>query len=68
MKDRHILDILDGKRFAELSAEEKTIVNRHAALCPDCGQAAGQPGFSSLLFRAAAENPAAEPPPFFRRK
>jgi hypothetical protein len=68
MKDRHITDILDGKRFAELSAEETALVAAHASGCADCERAVAAARLSSLMFKLQAGAPGPEPSVFFQAK
>lgn len=64
MKDEHILDILDEKAFAELSADDVQIIDAHVARCADCQRQYSAAKISSVLLRSNAEEIFA-PPPFF---
>lgn len=68
MKDRHILEILDGKSFAELSNDELKNVRTHCAGCSDCRQAYEAARVSAVLLDARAAIPAVEPSAFFQSK
>jgi hypothetical protein len=68
MKDTHILEILDDKRFAELGGDELKTIQTHAASCPDCHQAFEAARVSAGLLNARAAVPAAEPSAFFQSK
>jgi hypothetical protein len=68
MKDRHILEILDGKQFAALDGDELRTVQAHCAECADCRKAFGAARFSSELLMARASLPAPEPSAFFQSK
>jgi hypothetical protein len=68
MKDRHILEILDGKKFAELGGGELETIQAHAAGCSDCRQAFEAARVSAVLLTARAAVPAPEPSAFFHAK
>ena len=68
MKEKHILEILDGQKFAELAAGELKIIQAHAAVCRDCRQAFEAARVSGALLAARAELPALEPSAFFQSK
>jgi len=68
MKDRHILEILDEKNFAELSNDELTIFQAHSASCADCRQAFEAARISSALLNVRARAEAVEPSAFFQSK
>jgi hypothetical protein len=68
MKDRHILEILDGKKFAELGDDELATIQTHAAGCADCRRGFEAARFSAVLLAARAEIPAVEPSAFFQSK
>ncbi len=68
MNDKHILEILDGKRFTELSENELGSIQIHSAECSDCRQAFEAARVSSVLLNIRAEIPAVAPPPFFEAK
>lgn len=68
MKDRHILEILDEKRFDALKGDELKIVQAHCAACAVCRQAFEAARISSALLSAKAEIPAVEPSAFFQTK
>jgi hypothetical protein len=69
MKDRHILEILDEIRFAELRGAELESVLTHCAECAGCRQAFEAARISSALLAARAETaPAFEPNAFFQSK
>lgn len=68
MKDRHILEILDGKKFAELSRDELETFQTHSAGCPDCRQAFEAARVSAALLNIRAGVPAVEPSAFFQSK
>lgn len=68
MKDRHILEILDGKKFAELSNDELKNFQAHSASCSDCRQAYQAARVSAVLLNVRAEIPAVEPSAFFQSK
>jgi predicted anti-sigma-YlaC factor YlaD len=69
MKYTHITEILDGKRFAELDADDAALIDSHIAGCPDCREAFHAARISSVLLEARAlEIRDVEPPPFFQAK
>ena len=68
MKDRHILEILDGKKFTEIDGAERETVQAHAAGCADCRRALEAARVSAVLLTARAEVPAVEPSAFFQAK
>jgi predicted anti-sigma-YlaC factor YlaD len=68
MKDDHILDILDGKRFVELNAGELALINSHSAECAPCREAFTAARISFVLLKARAEAEAAKPSPFFHAR
>lgn len=68
MNDKHILEILDGKQFAEFSQNELKNIQTHSAECLSCRQAFVAARISSVLLNVCAENPAIEPSPFFEAK
>jgi len=67
----HIIDILDNRRFAELTESELGTVRAHTAHCTECADAFAAARVSSLLLRervsVAAEN-AANANPFFQTR
>ncbi len=67
MKNQHILDLLDAKAFADLSADELKIVVSHRAVCADCARAVQAAQISSVLLRADASE-SLRVPPFFQTK
>ena len=68
MRDRHILEILDAKKFAELGDDELVTIQAHSAGCADCLQAFEAARVSAVLLTARAELPAIEPSAFFQSK
>lgn len=68
MKDRHILEILDGKKFAELGNDELKNFQVHSMSCSDCRQAYQAARVSAVLLNVRAEMPAVEPSAFFQSK
>ena len=68
MKDTHILEILDEKRFGALDGDELKTVQAHCAVCADCRQAFEAARISSALLSARAEIPSVEPSAFFQSK
>ena len=69
MKDRHILEILDENRFAELRGAELDTVQAHCAGCADCRQAFAAARISAVMLAARADAaPAFEPNAFFQSK
>jgi hypothetical protein len=67
MRNEHILDILDAKSFAELSAGEKLSIEDHSAGCAGCRQAYKAAQIGSQMLRAAAAQ-TFEPSPFFQAR
>lgn len=67
MKNEHILDILDEKAFADLSAAEMRAIKSHATSCAACADAFAAARVSSVLLRAEAVEEFA-PPPFFQTR
>jgi len=68
MKDRHILDILDAAKFAEITGDELKSVRAHCADCADCRRAFEAARFSSVLLTARGALSPVEPSPFFQSK
>ena len=68
MKDRHILEIIDERRFGELEGDELKTVQTHTADCSDCRQAFEAARISSVMLAARAEIPAVQPSAFFQSK
>ena len=68
MKDRHILEILDEKSFAEFGGDELKNFQIHCAECPDCRQAFEAARISSVLLNVRAAIPAPAPSAFFQSK
>lgn len=71
MKDEHIIDLLDGKAFAELSGDEREAIKTHSARCAGCEKAYAAARISSALLATRAETLAAaapSPSPFFEAK
>jgi predicted anti-sigma-YlaC factor YlaD len=68
MKDRHILEILDAKQFAEFSTAELNNFQTHSADCSDCRQAFEAARVSAELLNVRALVPALEPSAFFQSK
>lgn len=68
MKDRHILEILDDQRFADLDGAALENARAHAAECADCRPAFEAARVSAALLDARAEAPAVEPSAFFQTK
>ncbi len=68
MNDKHILEILDEKRFSELGENELNEIQIHSAGCALCRRAFEAARVSAVLLRVRAENPAVEPSPFFQAK
>ena len=67
MKNPHVLDLIDAKAFADLSADEVATIKTHSAVCESCARAVQAAQVSSVLLRAdASENFA--PPAFFKTK
>jgi anti-sigma factor RsiW len=64
MKNTHILDILDEKTFADLSADDLKIIDAHAATCAECRRHFAAAKISSVLLKTTADEIFA-PPPFF---
>lgn len=68
MKDKHITEMLDGKKFTELGDDEQIIIETHSAECAECHQAFKAARLASVLLTARAEVPAIEPSAFFQSK
>ena len=68
MNDKHILEILDEKRFSELGENELNEIQIHSAGCSSCSKAFEAAQISAVLLKVRAENPAVEPSPFFQAK
>lgn len=64
MSDKHILEVLDGKAFADLSGDDLKIIAAHAARCDDCRRRYASAKAASILLRAGAAEVFA-PSPFF---
>lgn len=67
MRSEHILDILDGKAFGELSEIEKQTISAHTAQCKSCLHAFKAAQISSVLLKANAAQ-TFEPSPFFQTR
>src|ERR1044071_95394 len=67
MKDNHIINLLESRSLASLSAAELGMVQAHTAGCSECLLAyqAAQASLSLLQQRASV---VVEPPPFFQTK
>ena len=68
MKDRHILEILDEKNFAELEGDELATLKAHCAECAGCRKAFEAARISAVLLNARAETAPVEPSVFFQSK
>ncbi|HVE58495.1 MAG TPA: hypothetical protein VNB22_16805 [Pyrinomonadaceae bacterium] len=68
MKDRHILEILDGKKFAELGSDELKDFQTHSAGCAECRQAFEAARISAVLLNVRASVGTVEPSAFFQSK
>jgi predicted anti-sigma-YlaC factor YlaD len=68
MNDKHILEILDEKRFIELGEDDLETIQNHSAECSSCNSAFEAARISAVLLDIRAENPAIEPSPFFQAK
>jgi hypothetical protein len=68
MNDKHILEILDGKRFTELGENELGRIEIHSARCSDCLHAFEAARISSVLLNIRAETDRVAPSPFFEAK
>jgi hypothetical protein len=68
MRDRHILEILDEKNFAEIEGAELLSVQAHCAGCADCRKAFEAARISAVLLNARAEMAPVEPNAFFQSK
>ena len=68
MKSKHITEILNENRFADLNETDLAAVNFHIKDCPSCEKSFRAAKFSSSLLktRASLESPA--PTPFFQAK
>lgn len=67
MKDNHIIQILEEKSLASLSANERAAIQAHAASCSSCARAyAAMQVASSLLRERVSE--VVEPSPFFHTR
>jgi len=67
MKSSHIIEILDGTSFIELSEQDKATIWAHADDCHGCRQAFEAARISSILLKAH-ESRVPEPSPFFQAK
>lgn len=68
MKDRHILEILDEKKFAEIKGDELKSVQTHCAGCADCRMGFEAARISAVLLNARAEIAPVTPSAFFQSK
>lgn len=68
MNDKHILEILDEKRFSELGETELSKIQIHSAVCSSCRTAFEAARISAVLLKNYAANPVIEPSPFFQAK
>ncbi len=68
MNDKHILEILDGKRFTELSNNELGNIQIHSAECSSCREAFDSARIASVLLNVHAETYAVAAALFFEAK
>jgi len=68
MKSRHITEILDQTAFAELGAEDLTIINAHVKDCQNCQKAFEAARLSSVWLSTQAVLAPPAPSPFFQAK
>lgn len=68
MKDRHIIEILDAARFAELGTDELKTVQNHCAECSNCRQAFDAAQISAVLLNVQASRETVQPSAFFQTK
>lgn len=67
MEDRHIIDVLDGSRLADMTAGELERVEAHAGSCVTCRRAYDAARIAVRLARVRA-SAASEPPPYFHTR
>lgn len=67
MRNEHVLDIIDNKAFADLTADEMSVINAHASGCAECRRHYSAAKISSVLLKAAAAETFAVPPFFATR-
>jgi hypothetical protein len=67
MKDNHIIEILEGKSFAELSASDRDVIKSHIGVCVSCHSAYEAAQLSSLILKERAQT-LIEPTPFFQTR
>jgi hypothetical protein len=67
MKNEHILEILDGKAFADFDEAELGFIKAHAAQCANCFQAFEAARISAVLLKTHAAA-SVEPSPFFQTR
>jgi predicted anti-sigma-YlaC factor YlaD len=68
MRERHILEILDDRTFADIAGDELKTVQTHCAGCADCRRAFEAARLSSVLLTTRAAAPAVQPSAFFQSK
>lgn len=64
MRNKHILDILDQKAFADLSGDDLKVIDAHASTCAGCRRHFAAAKIASVLLRSKAGEIFA-PSPFF---
>ncbi len=67
MRNEHILDMLDEKAFDEISADEKTSIEKHTAQCSACLKAYQSAKITSVLLKTSVTQNF-EPSPFFQTR
>jgi len=67
MKDDHIIEILENRSFAELSASDRDLIKSHIEVCVSCHTAYEAAQLSSLIIKERAQT-LIEPTPFFQTR
>lgn len=68
MKSGHITQAIDKIGFANLSAEDLSVINAHTAVCSECRAAFRAARVSTVLLRAQTSENAFAPSAFFQAK
>lgn len=68
MKDRHVINVIEEGRFADLGEAQLSLIGTHAQDCDECRNAFAAARISNELLRVRAEMESPTPSPFFQTK
>jgi predicted anti-sigma-YlaC factor YlaD len=68
MKSKHITNILDHTKFADLSEQDKMVISTHIEDCSGCRRAYKAARLSAVLLESENTIAQASPSPFFQAK